>query len=58
MFLNKIFHPFTPKAMLFHKTDSKLSEYLEALLVSWASVSTYVFLSINCGDSCLPISSA
>jgi len=31
--------------------------YLEALLVSWASVSTCVFLSINCGDSCLPISS-
>ena len=31
--------------------------YLKALLVSWASVSTCVFLSINCGDSCLPISS-
>jgi len=34
-----------------------ISSYLEALLVSWASVSTCVFLSINCGDSCLPISS-
>jgi len=32
------------------------SRYLEALLVSWASVSTCVFLSITCGDSCLPIS--
>jgi len=31
--------------------------HLEALLVSWASVSTCVFLSINCSDSCLPISS-
>ena len=31
--------------------------YLEPLLVSWASVSTCPFLSINSGDPCLPISS-